>query len=87
MKSKLLVGIVAALAVYGGIQWWKSSRTTEPLDKAAVEQELKKEGVMNSDGTIKADAEFDAELNALNKELNAAEGDSGTELDVIDAIQ
>lgn len=60
-------------------------RTPDRTDRAAREQQLKDEGVMQSDGTINADAEFDAELNALQKELNAVESEGGSALDSITA--
>ncbi len=83
--------LVAAAAVLAFFGWgWLSNLfqhgAPEGIDKARMEQELKDEGAMKQDGTVKADPELDPELNALTRELNAIEKEDGVQLDGIDKL-
>lgn len=86
MKRTTILLVVGAVIV-GALLWWSSAHAPGSADRAEVERELKDEGVMDEDGTIAADAEFDAELNAMTRELNAADSEGGAELDAIEVIQ
>ena len=59
----------------------------EKSENIKIEAQLKKDGVIQADGSIKVDAAFDAELNALNQELNSAEADADAELDALEKEQ
>lgn len=87
MNKKLVATIVGILVAVGAVLWYNSAHAPEVLEREEMERELKDEGAMNEDGTLTADTEFDTELNAMTKELNAVDSEGGTELDAIGAIE
>ncbi|MCC6934762.1 MAG: hypothetical protein IT406_03705 [Candidatus Yanofskybacteria bacterium] len=86
MAQFTLLVASAAIAVFGW-GWVKQRIMPRPMDRVRMEQQLQKEGVLKSDGTIAADKEFDVELNALARELNALDADAAAELDATASVQ
>jgi hypothetical protein len=82
LKLVITISVIAIAAV--GV-WQKDAikERWETWQEEREEAELQEEGVLKADGTVEVDAEFDAELNAMLKELNTAENDP--ELDTLDA--
>jgi len=81
MKKLIIPGVVilAALALWQRDAIWEAVRPAS--DAEQVEQELREEGALKEDGTYQADPEFDAEVNAIEKELGGADADASGELD------
>ncbi len=71
----------------GRMGWVKERFVPKPLDEARMEERMKKEGTLKADGTIAVDREFDAELNALARELKAIDADVSAELDAGASVQ
>jgi len=65
--------------------WFK--KAPELPDRARMEQQLKKEGLMKADGKVSVDADFDAELNAEIKEMNSIDADTEKDLQALEAEQ
>ena len=86
MKKKLFLGVLVVLVIAAALMWVSDNRR-DAADREAMEQELRDAGLMSDDGTIVADDEFDAELNALSRELNAAESDGSLEIDALDTVE
>ncbi len=82
--------LLATLAIVATFAWgWFNNWLTpksQPMDKARMEQELKKTGAMDDNGTVSVDKEFDTELNAIIREINSIESDDGAELDEIEKL-
>ncbi len=81
-----LIATIAAVAFLGigSIKNMLPGKSRAPLDAAGFERQLKKDGAAQANGTIKVDAQFDVELNAMLKELTAIERESDAELKAID---
>jgi len=77
--------IIPAVVILAALALWQRDAirdAVQPKTEAEkVEQELKKEGVLQEDGTYQADPEFDAEVNAIEEELGGAETGASGELD------
>ena len=78
----LAAAVVMAIFGMGVMGNWFNTKP-QLLDRARMEQELKKTGAMKTDGTILVDKDFDGELNAIIREMNAIEKDAGAELEAI----
>lgn len=85
--GQLTLLVASAVIAFVGWGWVKERFVPKPLDQARMEERMKKEGTLKADGTIAVDREFDAELNALARELKAIDADVSAELDAGASVQ
>ena len=80
--SLFLAAAVVVVAGFGWTQHWFDRWFHQPpTDQASMQQALKDQGALKQNGQVSTGTEFDSELNAQLKELNAADTDSTTQLD------
>lgn len=65
-----------------GWGWFGKWFRNEPraMDREHMEERMKKEGMMKADGTISVDRDFDPELNAMMRDMNADDADADASL-------
>ena len=89
MGQLSLVASIVVLAFFSAVflhdvTGWFRHQPKSASDRADIEQQLKREGLMKADGTISVDKDFDAELNAELKEMNTVDGDTEKELHTLE---